>query len=521
MSIINIFNKLDIQVDTTAGIYPAVIKQSDKPIGFLNEDLSVSLLKDVSSELEQNIVNAIKFEQENSHLQVVNDEYQMSFFDDTILTVSYNIDTAKEQYNLYTKDGAGDLIFVKSLNDRVNATKEFAQLSGLNNPNHKMRMPDKIKVESIDRFVNTILKKGYTIKDPSNSLSVTDIATKQGNTIGYIDKNNDLIITSNDITVSNQLQHYLNSTKESLIKFPPVIESFRDKLKDIGLTLKGVFKRNEITYNITDENNNKVAQMDNSLTVKFTPYTTEQIRNNIQNIALELNSMQNNSIKINTQIEQVAHGEPVKENLNIDNKLENILTQFTPQEKETLNKFIKVLSENNLLNIAPVQTEIPTVENIPTKIEEKVHPMVANYIPDALDFPPKTSNNISTTVINEQENNLTEFDQVINKIGDINIDKNSLSPAQQRVAEDFENQVTLIKTMVGFNEDGYKDLIENLKTTYGTINANEFMENLKNNRYTTIQGNTLDEKISNLDKMENIYNKTSEKHINNTKEMEL
>lgn len=518
MSLIKIFNQMDISIDTTNEIYPVVIKQKDIPIGFLNENLSVSLLKEVPNQLENKIENAISFEKQNSHLQQVNNEYQISFYDDVVLTTDFDVHTGKEKYNIYSLDGAGKFIYIKSLEDRVNATKEFAQISGMNDPNHKMRLPEKIKVENIDRFGSRIINKGYVIDTPSNELSKVDVNDKNGNLIGYIDKNDNLIITTNDEMVRVDLQKQYSIVQNGLIKFPTIIEKFRDRLKDIGFNLRGIFQKDNIRYNITDKENLKVAELDRNLSIKFTPYTTSQVKQNIINIANEINSLEHNTIKfaepIVTQEQerqvtqpQVAHGEPQVENkTDIDNSINDILLQFSPQEREILNKFINILSQSNMLNITqenvqevkahgePLENQIQTFENIND---------APNFTQDNTPFPSKE-------IPSEKDDVMKEFNDVMQQIGMLDIDKSSLSPVQQRVAEDFEKQVTLIKTMVGFNNEEYKELMSNLKTQYGTVNANEFAQNLKNNKYTTIEGNTLKEKFANAQKQVDIINSQKE-----------
>lgn len=520
MSLINILNKMNIDVDTTTEVYPAVVKQEDKPIGFINENLSVSLIKEVSEELQEKIENAINFEKGNFHLQEINGEYQVSFFDDTVLTTSFNIDTGKEQYSLYNKDGAGELVYIKTIEDRATATKEFAEISGMSNPDHKLRMPEKIKVENIDRFVSIILDKGFNIKDPSNSLSETDITDKNGDLVAYINKNKDLVITSTDKEVISKLNKYQNQVKDSLIKFPPVIEKFRDKLKAIGLSLKAVFKRDEISYNITDKENKKVAVMDNKFNIKFTPYTTEQIRTNIKNIANELNNMQYNNIKMEQPIqtleeEKVAHREPLKDDINIseDKKLEQILERFTPQEREVLEKFLKLLSSDD---ISLEQNKEIVYPEVTQRTQEETR--------EAHREPILNQNNIS--ISNEIDNNdiitnqTKEFNDVMRQIGELNTDGIKLTPVQQKVFEDFDKQVTLIKTLVGFNNDEYKMQLDDLKTKYGTVNAKEFINNLKNDKYTVKEKVSLKDRINDAGNKLDEINKSNEQQKSVNLEME-
>lgn len=514
MSLIRILNSMDISIDTTSGVYPAVLKENDKPIGFLNENLSVSLLKEVSNELQEKIENAISFEKQNSHLQQVNNEYQISFYDDVVLTADFDVNTGKEKFNIYSLDGAGQFIYVKSIYDRLNATKEFAELSGMNNPEHKMRLPEKIRVENIDRFGSRIINKGYVIDAPSNELSKVDVNDKNGNLIGYIDKNDDLIITTNNEKVRVDLQKQYSIVKNGLIKFPPIMERFRDKLKGVGLNLRGVFKKDDISYNITDKENVKVAEVDNNLSIKFTPYTSLQVKQNIINIANEINSLEHNTIKfaeptITQEQErqatqpQVAHREPQIENQNItapnvDKSLDNILLQFKPQEREVLNKFINILSQSNLINIP--QEKVQEVKAHDEPLENQISTF------ENINLTQENNTSIPEIIPSEKDDVMKEFNEVMDKIGTLDIDKSSLSPAQQRVAEDFEKQITLIKTMVGFNKEEYKDLMDNLKTQYGTVNAKEFVENLKNNKYTIIEGNTLKDRIADAEKKRDLIN---------------
>lgn len=534
MSLIRILNSMDISIDTTSGVYPAVLKENDKPIGFLNENLSVSLLKEVSNELQEKIENAISFEKQNSHLQQVNNEYQISFYDDVVLTADFDVNTGKEKFNIYSLDGAGQFIYVKSIYDRLNATKEFAELSGMNNPEHKMRLPEKIRVENIDRFGSRIINKGYVIDAPSNELSKVDVNDKNGNLIGYIDKNDDLIITTNDEKVRVDLQKQYSIVQNGLIKFPPIMERFRDKLKGVGLNLRGVFKKDDISYNITDKENVKVAEIDNNLSIKFTPYTNAQVKQNIINIANEINSLEHNTIKFaeptvtqeqerQAKQPQVAHSEPQVKNQNItapnaDKSLDNILLQFNPQEREILNKFINILSQSNLINIP--QEKVQELKAHDKLLENQISTF--ENINDVQDLTQENNTSIPETIPSEKDDVMKEFNEVMDKIGTLDIDKSSLSTAQQRVAEDFEKQITLIKTMVGFNKEEYKDLMDNLKTQYGTVNAKEFVENLKNNKYTTIEGNSLKDRVSNAQKqIDIINNKNTEQQKNVNLEMEI
>lgn len=131
MDITKLLNKANFEIQDIKGeCPPCSIIQQGKPIGFIQDDFIVTMIPEKKQ--EENLINSIiHFGQENfGYDEIFENEYQLSGYDNYILTSSFDLEEQKPMYNVYQNTDEG-FIKIDCNKDKKQAAQVFAEKSNL------------------------------------------------------------------------------------------------------------------------------------------------------------------------------------------------------------------------------------------------------------------------------------------------------------------------------------------------------------------------------------------------------
>ena len=131
MDITKLLNKANFEIQDIKGeCPPCSILHEGKPVGFIQDDLLVTMINE--NQQEGHLINAIiHFGQENfGYDEIFENEYQLSGYNDYILTSSFDLEAQRPIYNVYQNTDEG-FIIIDSNEDKKQAAKVFAVKSDL------------------------------------------------------------------------------------------------------------------------------------------------------------------------------------------------------------------------------------------------------------------------------------------------------------------------------------------------------------------------------------------------------
>lgn len=288
MNVIQILTKLGYEISSiNEDILPATISLNGQPLGFLLSDLSTSLVNE-NTDIKTGIDNAIEFAKTYNGLQVVNDEFKLSAYENTLITASFDFDKKAPVFNVYSVSN-GEYTLLNSSYEKSQATNFFAKSSGLTNP----QVSDNKQIGRINAFVEQIKKLGYEVnhtKEPNKIYTITD---RDNNEVGYINSQYRFTLSTDTIATRRELNQAFDVTSPNKSLSPPFFERLKQALTQLKLSLKIIFTRQGEKYVIND-NHTHIATIDEDKNVQFANKVSEktqmQLTNMIQTIKTELSN---------------------------------------------------------------------------------------------------------------------------------------------------------------------------------------------------------------------------------------
>lgn len=484
-SVTDILTKSGYELQSTGqDVLPATLIYQNSPIGFLNTDMSISLIP-AHDNLKEPLEKAVLFGIDNHGLTQMGDEYILTQYGNSALTADYDYQEQKPIYKVYALDNDRNFTIVDSFEDKAIAGQRFAEYSGL--ISGKALQQD-IENNRINKFISNIKDKGYKVLDAENEKEIRryELFDKNDNIVGYIGRNNRLTLLSDNTKTRNILTDTYRESASTQVMLPSFFERLKEKLKEIGLALKVKFTPSGNHYTINDKNNH-IATVDEKHNVSFTPLATssqiDKVNHLIEDIEIENQARNDTSTlgnpEIKPEIPAVEKNQPV----------------------HPVNLTSDVLTEDELRVIAMIAVKRPGISPpLGDELTAKLKNFLRHtYMQKTLDF--DKENNKAVT---EKSNTKPHLKAPIveNKTAE-----SELSKAQLAVLDNFNLYENAVNAARGFNPEKANSIVEEMKSQFGTANQIEFLSKLKNGDYT--QKKPLNQKISDAKDIMNSQSKTT------------
>lgn len=445
---IKMLNKAGYSLSSASNdIFPATILKDDLPIGFLHKDLTIDL-----TATNQNLTNEIKkvidFTVQNNKNELVNNEYRLSYFDNTILTASYDFGVNQPIYKIYDKDDKGELVLINSFDDINKAKSSFIENSGLNND-----IKPFVYGLDIQNFIDNIKQKGFDVKSAFNEFNKSyEIVDANEKTVGYITKNNKVKIT----TEQNKVKNILEKSYMEVSKVPNLqlnnkfFDLLKDFLQDVKLALRITFA-SDLTqkYHIYD-NNTKIADINKNKQIK---YVDKGVQEKYQDL-------------VNDVVLKVEH--KITQDELLKQQAKEIVNEIDVKTENQLNKNNLTVDEINLL--AQIVLSSPDISN---NLDQNLKIKLLNNF----------------TQEQQQSKNITEIVDIKAETKpniEKPLDKNSL----EHQVQEFENKENLYKSLSEFNKEQSDKVKDDILKKFGTLDKQQFIKN-----YDIKQSGTLEQKM--------------------------
>ena len=178
-------------------VLPCTLKKGNELVGFLMDDFSVQLLPEHAAKRDS-LNKAVSFALENQGLEVVQNEFKLSQYQNIVLMTTYDFEAEKPIFNIYSVDKDKNFALLNSSDGKDIATRDFASRSGL--VAGQIPTPAQ-ETDRIGKFIDAIKAKGYSLATSAEEAHrAYEIVDKDNNTVGYISKNNRVTITTENIT---------------------------------------------------------------------------------------------------------------------------------------------------------------------------------------------------------------------------------------------------------------------------------------------------------------------------------
>lgn len=368
-STLDLLAKEGFTLSETKESFPMVILKEGKPIGFLLEDASLEMTAN-QQEAQQEIQKILDFSGEYGSLEAMeNGEFKLTHYQDTVLSVAYSNESKQPIFSLW-REKDGKLERQHTTQDKEEATGEFARLSGL------------VKTEELDQqqkgfqeLLSRLTERNFSVEPTKEAGKTFYIFNKDHETVGYIGRDNKVTITTENKRTKEILTnvHQKPELKPLAIVLPDFIQRLRERLYEIGLTMRSMFSRSGTKHYINDQNQT-VATIDEQQHLQFektiTPQRMEQINKLVEEIQQERQSKQEQEQSTMVQdIPEAVQEQPVEVETVQWNEQQEAAEQENPvlseAETQTLMTFLAVHLTNNKKvmqnpQIAPILTKLKT-----------------------------------------------------------------------------------------------------------------------------------------------------------------
>ncbi len=142
-------------------VLPCTLRIGEEPIGFLLDNLSLRLLPDRERESER-LQPILSFSTENQGIEQEHGEYVLSHYQNVLFTASFDYESCRPIYNIYSRDKDDNWTVLNSTGDKAKAAQDFAARSGLVSG----EIPEPVRdVDRIERFMDTVRAKGFQFRE--------------------------------------------------------------------------------------------------------------------------------------------------------------------------------------------------------------------------------------------------------------------------------------------------------------------------------------------------------------------
>jgi hypothetical protein len=462
-------------------VLPSTLRKGEEPIGFLLEDMSVSLLPNHETE-RQRLESVISFSVENQGLETVQGEYKLSQYQDVILTAAYDFDAGRPIYDIYYEDKDKNLILRNSSEDRAAASRDFVSRSGLISG----EIPTLTReTDRIGKFVEAIQAKGFQLRENREEAQRTfDITDKDGKVVGYIGKNNRVTITSENSGIKHTLSSAYIDTNPDQLMLPSFFEKLKERLKEFGLALKVIFTGKGQHYAIRNEKQQEIATVNEQHQVTYTDLATADQKAKIDALVDE--------IRRENQERQISQRDEAQEIP--DNKMEithsevvNETPALTPVEMQHLAE--AVLSDaaltNSLVNV--ILSNPDFLSRLNNDLAEKLqtlNPAISHLNLAEGQMPAKEQQSIPETKQTRQ-----------------------LSPDEVKIGQEFDKYLNYLQTLDGFNSEKQQVVMAEMVARFGTTDPEQFNTYLQEGKFS--EESTLSERLVTSQKIADLQNARS------------
>ncbi|OCN03408.1 hypothetical protein A7X67_11020 [Clostridium sp. W14A] len=421
-------------------VLPCTLGLGDQPIGFLLEDLSVRLLPDQEKERAR-IQPVIEFAAENQGIEQDQGEYKLSQYQNVILTASFDYESCRPVYNIYSEDQNKEWTLLNSSEVKSVATKDFVARSGL--VSGEIPAPT-LETSRVRQFMNAIKDKGYQFRENREEAQRSyDITDRDGKTVGYIGKNNRVTIISEDSRVKRTLTNAYLDTNPNNVLLPPFFERLKERLKDIGLALKVIFTPKGKHYAIHNERQ-EIATVSEQHEVTYTDAATAAQKTRIDALVEELRQ------------EQLDREQPAA---TVSQEPEHIGMEQAAISPADIQHIAEAVLSDPAMAEALFQTVLSDPEFV-SRLNENLAQTQKAATPTNESPSPELNQEAATEKQPMQE-----------------------SPAAQKIKQSFEKEYGYLQTLFGFNQEKYDALKADMTARFGTADPKEFSEMLAQGKF--------------------------------------
>lgn len=430
-------------------VLPCTLRLGDEPIGFLLDDLSVRLLPDQEKELTR-LQPVIAFAAENQGIERDQGEYKLSQYGNIILTASFDYESCRPVYNIYSEDPNKEWTLLNSSEVKSVVTKDFAARSGL----ISSEIPEPaLEVDRIRQFMDAVKEKGYQFRESREEAHRSyDITDRDGKVVGYIGKNNRVTIISDNVGVKRTLINAYLDTNPDRILLPSFFEGLKERLKEISLALKVIFTPKGRHYAIHNAQHREIATVsEREHTVTYTDAATVMEK-----------------ARIDALVEELRREAQAKERPVIDGEkgTEHIETKAADMEKEA------VSAEEFRHVVEAVLSDPVLADSFFTTMLS--NPEFVARLNERMAGIPETPSSIREAPAAEAKQE--------------NPGRNTKQPAQEslvaaKVQQDFKRYYNYLQTVSGFNPEQFESVKAEMAARFGTADPKEFQALLEQGKF--------------------------------------
>ncbi len=438
-------------------VLPCTLKKGDELVGFLMEDFSIRLLPE-HDDKRDSLNKAVSFALEYQGMDVVQNEFKLSQYQDILLTATYDFEEEKPIYNIYYLDKDNNLILRNSFDNKATATQDFASRSGLVTSDIQTQAQE---TDRIGKFVDAIKAKGYSlavaVKDAQRAYEIID---KNNNIVGYIGKNNRITITTDDNRVKRFINDTYIDTNPNRVILPSFFEKLKEHLKEIGLALKVIFSRDGRHYAIHDQHQ-EIAVVNEKQEVTYTDKATVD-----------------QMTKIDAMIEEI--------------KRENLQKQTVVDQQETIDTPENIVEPQQIKTAPSVLTPLPEQSVFTAEdLQNLTGAIMANQALTATLISVILSDKAFLSQLNESLSGKLSMLQDVDTVHSQAITMNPIDVS--KASQEFHELYDMLQTVDGFNPDRYNELQAEMIAQFGTADPKEFEVKLQRGDYK--EPGTLAEKL--------------------------
>lgn len=416
---------------------PCTLRIGEEPIGFLLANLSLRLLPDRERESER-LLPILSFSTENQGIEQEHGEYVLSHYQNVLFTASFDYESCRPIYNIYSCDKDDNWTVLNSAEDKAKAAQDFATRSGLVSG----EIPEPVReVDRIERFMDSLRAKGFQVRENRKEATrAFDITDQDGHEIGYIGKDNRVTITSENNHMKKELTDAYLDSNSSAAMLPSFFDRLKERLKEIGMALKVIFTPQGRHYAIHNDNHQAIASVgEQTHTVKYTDIATDMEKGKIDALVDELRREETEKNRAAEQSEPTQE-EPVQAVPAVSPEEINRFTNMILSDRASTETFFSAVMSNaefvSMLNQKLTETRLNSSPDRETPTQaEKEHPVTVKE-----DASPTVKQNSAT----------------------------------QKLKEEFDRDYSYLQTLFGFNQEKYDTLRAAMIAKFGTDSPKEF-----------------------------------------------
>lgn len=418
-------------------VLPCTLRIGKEPIGFLLDNLSLRLLPDRERESER-LLPILSFSKENQGIEQEHGEYVLSHYQNVLFTASFDYESCRPIYNIYSRDKDDNWTVLNSTQDKAKAAQDFATRSGLVSG----EIPEPVReVDRIERFMDSLRAKGFEFRENrKEETRAFDITDQDGHEIGYIGKDNRVTITSENNHVKKALTDAYLDSNSSTAMLPSFFDRLKERLKEIGMALKVIFTPQGRHYAIHNDNHQEIASVEEQThAVKYTDIATDMEKGKIDALVDELRREETEKGRA------AEHPEPIQ------NEPAQTVSGVSPEE---INRFTNAILSDHASTEAFFSAIMSNAEFV-SMLNQKLTETRLNPSPDR-QAPTQAEKERPVPVKQDTSPTVKQ------------------NPATEKLKEEFDRDYSYLQTLFGFNQEKYDTLRADMIAKFGTDNPKEF-----------------------------------------------